>query len=212
MKKLLLTCLVMLFASYCHAKGDGFGIYAISDSIYHMMYGKSYKTNCTVPRSTLRYVTVLHYDAEGRVRHGELVCHKAIARDLVDIFRKLYKAKYPIGLMRLIDHYEADDERSMTDNNTSCFNYRSVAGTTKLSKHSQGRAIDVNPLYNPYVKKLANGKVKVSPEAGRPYADRSKDFEMKIDTTDLCYKLFVAHGFTWGGNWHSLKDYQHFEK
>lgn len=212
MKRLLLIATISIFASLAHAQGDGFAIHAISDSIYHIMYGKSYKAGCGVARSALRYVTVMHYDGEGRVRRGELVCHKDIAADLVDIFRKLYEAKYPIGQVRLIDHYEADDERSMTANNTSCFNYRPVAGTRTLSKHSQGRAIDINPLYNPHVKRRRDGTLVVSPKAGRLYADRTKPFAYKLDRSDLCYRLFIAHGFRWGGAWRSSKDYQHFEK
>lgn len=194
------------------AQGDGFAMYEISDSVYHVMYGKSYKQGCSVARSSLRYLTVLHYGMDGRVKRGEMVCHKDVAAALLDIFRQLYKARYPIERMRLIDNYEADDERSMEANNTSCFNYRPVAGSRTLSKHSQGKAVDINPLYNPYVKRLEDGTVKVSPKAGRKYADRAKSFRQKIDRSDLCYKLFVAHGFRWGGAWRSVKDYQHFEK
>ena len=100
----------------------------------------------------------------------------------------------------------------MLHNNTSCFNYRRVAGSKTLSYHSQGKAIDINPLYNPCVKRLHNGSTSVSPKTGRAYSNRSKTFKYKIDHNDLVYKLFKKHGFTWGGDWKSLKDYQHFEK
>lgn len=159
----------------------------------------------------LSYVHVLHYDFEGQVQEGELICNQAIAQDLVDIFYELYKSQYPIGKIRLIDEYGADDEASMADNNTSCFNYRPVSGTSKLSNHSYGCAIDINPLYNPYVR-TRNGKELVSPDNAEPYADRSADFPYKIDREDLCCQLFTEHGFTWGGAWNSSKDYQHFEK
>jgi len=159
----------------------------------------------------LAYVHVLHYDFDGEVQHGELICNKAIAQDLVDIFRQLYDSQYPIEKICLIDAYDGDDETSMMDNNTSCFNYRTVSGSSKLSKHSYGLAVDINPLYNPYVK-TRNGKTLVSPENGIPYADRSEDFLYKIDTEDLCYQLFIQHGFSWGGAWKNSKDYQHFEK
>ena len=99
----------------------------------------------------------------------------------------------------------------MADNNTSCFNYRTVPGKSKLSNHSYGRAIDINPLYNPYVR-TKDGKVLVSPQNAEEYADRSADFPYKIDREDLCYQLFTEHGFEWGGAWNSSKDYQHFEK
>ena len=114
--------------------------------------------------------------------------------------------------MRLIDDYGADDARSMAANNTSCFCYRRVAGSTALSKHSRGMAVDVNPLYNPCVY-VRSGRV--LPPEGRAYAhgrDRRKDIPGKIDATDLCYRLFVSRGFRWGGAWRILKDYHHFEK
>ncbi len=159
----------------------------------------------------LRYVHVLHYDFEGTIQQGELICNQAIAQDLVDIFYELYESQYPIERICLIDEYGADDEASMADNNTSCFNYRPVSGTAKLSNHAYGCAIDINPLYNPYVR-TRGGKELVSPDNAVPYADRSADFPYKIDQNDLCYRLFAEHGFTWGGAWKNSKDYQHFEK
>lgn len=173
----------------------------ISEAVFKRMQGKSYKANCTIPR---RF--------DGKVKSGELVCHQDIADDLIEIFQELYKAHYPIERIQLIDDYNADDEQSMLHNNTSCFNYRRVAGSKTLSYHSQGKAIDINPLYNPCVKRLRNGSTSVSPKTGRAYSNRSKTFKYKIDHNDLVYKLFKKHGFTWGGDWKSLKDYQHFEK
>ena len=114
--------------------------------------------------------------------------------------------------MRLIDEYDGDDTASMEDNNTSCFNYRVVEGSTSLSKHALGRAIDINPLYNPYITYDKQGGTHVSPEKAAAYADRGMNFPYKIDENDLCYKLFTQHGFIWGGNWNSVKDYQHFQK
>lgn len=191
---------------------EWFEIAEINDSIFNRIKGKSFKDNCTVPREDLRYVTVAHYTLEGDVKKGELICHKLIADDMLDIFKNLYNAKYPIESMRLVDDFDADDRKSMTANNTSCFNFRLVAGSTNLSNHALGLAIDVNPRYNPYVKKQKNGKLYVSPENGKKYADRKADYPYKIDENDLCYKEFIAHGFIWGGHWKSLQDYQHFEK
>ncbi len=185
---------------------------AIPDKVFARMKGKTYKKNCTVRRADLRYVRVLHYNLRGEICIGELVCDKGISGDLVDIFRKLFNAKYPIERMVLIDNYGADDKCSMEANNTSCFNYRFVAGSKVLSNHSRGRAVDINPLYNPCVAKRRNGTVSVDPEKGWRYADRSKSFSYKIEKGDLCYRLFIEHGFTWGGNWRTKKDYQHFEK
>lgn len=190
-----------------------FQITPIPDAIFSRMQGKSYKKNCTVPRSSLRYLRVLHRNVEGKAQLGEIVCNESIAADLLDIFRQLYQKGYKIERITLIDDYNADDEASMRANNTSCFNFRVVSGTTKLSKHAQGLAIDINPLYNPYIH-LSNGKVE--PTTGKPYAtNRAKLRNTKvpiIDANDLCYKLFIQHGFKWGGAWRTVKDYQHFEK
>jgi len=184
----------------------------INDDIFARMWKKSFKEGCTVPRTDLRYVKALHYTLDGNVQVGEMVCNKAIAQDLVEIFRALYDAKYPIGRMVLVDDYDALDKPSMEANNSSSFNFRFITGTAKLSNHSRGLAVDINTLYNPYVKVRADGTVYVEPTTGRPYIDRTKSFDYKIDHGDLCYKLFKEHGFEWGGDWQGVKDYQHFEK
>ncbi|MBQ7268740.1 MAG: M15 family metallopeptidase [Bacteroidales bacterium] len=176
------------------------------------MQGKSFKSNCTVPRSDLRYLRVLHKDAEGRSIVGEMVVNRSIAGDVLEILRKLYDAGYPIERMRLIDIYDADDETSMRANNSSSFNFRFISHTTKVSKHGAGLAVDINTLYNPYHKILADGTEIVEPDTGRPYLDRSASFPYKIEPDDLCCRLFKEHGFEWGGDWKSCKDYQHFEK
>lgn len=190
---------------------DGFSYEPINDEVKQRIYGLSYKEDCTVPYEELRYVRVRYIDFDGLMQEGELICNKAIAQDLVEIFYELYQASYPIEKIRLIDEYNADDDLSCLDNNTSCFNYRVVGGSTNLSKHALGLAIDINPFYNPYVT-YPNGVERISPPGSEPYADRSLDFPYKIDENDLCYQLFAAHGFTWGGHWKTLKDYQHFQK
>ena len=155
---------------------------------------------------------IQHVDGNGRTQQGILICNKVIANDLREIFAELYKAKYPIERIRPISEYDNDDERSMRANNTSCYCYRVVEGSTKLSKHAQGLAIDINPLYNPCRRRTKNGRWCVEPATAVPYCDRTKTFRGKIDRQDLCYRLFTARGFTWGGNWRTLKDWQHFEK
>ncbi|MCM1058482.1 MAG: M15 family metallopeptidase [Firmicutes bacterium] len=160
----------------------------------------------------LRYVHILHYDFDGYPTEGELICNEYIAQDLVEIFYQLYCNEYRLERVLLIDEYDGDDVASMEDNNTSCFNYRVVAGSTSLSKHAYGLAIDINPLYNPYITYGKDGAMNVSPVSGTDYADRSLSFPYKIDEDDLCYKLFIQHGFTWGGSWNHSKDYQHFQK
>ncbi len=162
----------------------------------------------------LRYLSVLHYDFNGEVQTGELICNKELAQDFIEIFYELYRNEYRIERIRLVDEYNGDDTASMADNNTSCFNYRVVDGTDSLSKHALGCAIDINPFYNPYVVYNRNntGETYISPPGSEIYEDRSQNFPYKIDENDLCYKLFKAHGFTWGGDWNSSKDYQHFQK
>jgi hypothetical protein len=184
----------------------------ISDAIFKRIYKKSYKENCTIPKNDLRYIKVLHYTLNGQIKIGEIVCNKSIANDLVQIFKELFDAHYPIESMILIDNYNADDNNSMEHNNTSCFNFRTMTGSKKLSNHARGCAIDINPRYNPYVKIRVDGSMFVSPKNGKPFADRTKTFSYKIDRKDLCYRLFIQHGFTWGGAWKSHQDYQHFEK
>lgn len=210
LKVLLLFLMPLLLLS---GRPDGFSISEIDDATMARMEGRSFGKDCTTRRSDLRYLTVLHYDLEGRVRKGELVCNKAIAQDLIEIFQALYDARYPIEKMRLIDEYDGDDERSMADNNTSCFNFRKVSGTKSLSKHAYGRAIDINPLYNPYVRTV-KGKQKVEPANATTWAkNRTKAHHKTIITADdLCVKLFKQHGFRWGGDWKRSKDYQHFDK
>lgn len=190
---------------------DDFYISGIPDDIFAKMQGKSYKDNCTVPREDLRYVHVRHMGFDGEAKDGELVVNKAIADDVLAIFEELYKADYPIEKVRLVDEYDADDEASMSDNNSSAFNFRFISHTTRISKHGLGMAVDINTRYNPYVKTV-NGKLSIEPANGADYVDRSKDFPYKIDHDDLCYKLFTEHGFTWGGDWTHSKDYQHFER
>ena len=160
----------------------------------------------------LRYVHIIHYDFDGKLAEGELICHNSIAEDLVEIFYDLYASEYQIEKVTLIENYNGDDTASMADNNTSCFNYRVVDGTKSLSRHALGLAIDINPLYNPYIRYDKKGGQTVSPVEGEAYADRTVSFPYKIDPDDLCYRLFTEHGFTWGGNWNSSKDYQHFQK
>ena len=195
-----------------HGHKAFFSVNAIPDSIFALMKGRSFKADCTVPRSSLRYILCLHRDDGGRSIVGEMVVNKAIAKDVLDIFRQLYEAGYPLERMRFIDYWDADDERAMTANNSSSFYFRFISYTNEVSKHGMGMAIDINPLYNPYTKTLADGKTIVEPAAGKPYLDRQRKYKYKIERGDLCFRLFSKYGFHWGGDWQSVKDYQHFEK
>lgn len=194
---------------------EGFFYEPLTDTVKERITGISYPENgCTVPYEDLNYVGLKYIDFDGKEQNGELICNRAVAQDMAEIFYELYRNDYRLERVRLIDEYAGDDTASMADNNTSCFNYRVVDGTTNLSKHAYGLAIDVNPYYNPYVvfRRNSDGSDYISPPGSEIYADRSQSFPYKIDENDLCYRLFTEHGFTWGGNWNSTKDYQHFQK
>lgn len=190
---------------------DGFYYEPISNEVFRRISGISYPVDCTVPLDDLRYVVLQYVDFDGNSQSGEMICGKAIAQDVVEIFYELYTNDYRIQSIKLIDEFGGDDTASMEANNTSCFNYRVVDNSTRLSNHAYGLAIDLNPFYNPYVT-YPDGNIRISPQGSEPYVDRNSDFPYKIDENDLAYKLFKEHGFKWGGNWNSVKDYQHFEK
>ena len=183
----------------------------VPDGVWARMQGKTYRENPYIGRGDLRHIRALHWDYDNRIHIGEMVCNKRIADRLVRILRQLYDAKYPIQRRLLPDVYDANDETQMRDNNSSCFCYRPVAGSTRLSKHARGLAVDINTLYNPYCKVRPDGTRFVQPVTAAKYCDRTWNFPYKIDHRDLCYRLFTQAGFRCGGDWTSRKDYQHFE-
>ncbi|MGH2951525.1 MAG: M15 family metallopeptidase, partial [Solirubrobacterales bacterium] len=137
---------------------------------------------------------------------GRLIVHRRADREILRVFRRLYRGGFEIRRMELIDRYGADDRRSMSADNTSGFNCRFVAGTSRWSEHAYGRAIDINPIENPYV----SGD-HVSPPAGRPYADCSREAEGMIHDGDQVVRAFAKAGWEWGGDWPgATRDYQHF--
>ena len=152
-------------------------------------------------------VKVSYINMNGESEMGELVVNEEIAAEVVDIFREIYQCRFPINKMIPIDFYNCNDDKSMEDNNTSCFNYRLVSGSRKLSDHSFGKAIDINPLFNPFVKRK-----KVSPENGKMYIDRNLQEEGMIQKNDCVVNAFKSRGWYWGGDWKHSKDYQHFYK
>ncbi len=192
---------------------EGFSYHKISSAVKKRIKGKSYKKNPHINLDQLRYVRIKHYDFNGKLKAGELIVNRKIARDMVEIFYELYRNQYPLEEVSLIDKYGAKDKRSMSANNTSAFNYRKIAGTKTLSRHAYGMAIDINPRINPYVVGTF-----VDPENGSVYAQRNpakckgKYREWMIHEKDFIYQLFIRHGFEWGGDWNRIKDYQHFEK
>ena len=189
-----------------------FYVSKVTEDIFKRMDGYSYGDGCTIPVEDLRYIHVLHKDIDGVTHEGEMVCNKKIAADLIEIFEELYEASYPIEKMVLVDEFGADDELSMRANNSSSFNYRLISGTEDISVHGEGLAVDINPLYNPFVTVTEDGEDFVEPDTAWDYVDRDWDFPYKIEEDDLCVKLFKEHGFVWGGDWIEEQDYQHFEK
>ncbi|OOB80407.1 MAG: hypothetical protein BEN19_05095 [Epulopiscium sp. Nuni2H_MBin003] len=155
---------------------------------------------------TLSLVTVTYIDYNGDTKTGDMVVHKDLAEEVAEIFEEIYLAKFPIANIELIDKYDADDNLSMINNNTSAFNYRLISGTNIISNHSYGRCIDINPLVNPHV---INGVA--YPKEGSAYIDRSLDYTGMIKEGDVVYNAFISRGWSWGGHWNS-PDYQHFEK
>jgi hypothetical protein len=191
---------------------EGFYYTKLSSALIKKITGMSYPAPgepCVITYDDLRDIRLLHYDFSGVVHEGELMVNAKLADEVMEIFHELYLAKYPLTSVHLVDDYGQPhiDGLSMAANNTSGFCYRYVTGTTSLSRHSYGAAIDVNPQLNPYI----NGD-RISPSNGAPYVDRTQDFPGKIDHDDLCYQLFIAHGWEWGGDWTGDKDYQHFSK
>jgi hypothetical protein len=169
------------------------------------MLGTTWRPGCPVALEALRLVRVTHHDAEGGVRVGELVVHRDVAADVAGAFRALFERGYPVERVQPASDFGGDDARSMAANNTSAFNCRPVTGGRRFSVHAYGRALDLNPRYNPYVR----GRTVLPPEGAR-WADRSLDHPMRIDA-DVA-RIFEARGFAWGGRWRSLQDYQHFER
>ena len=166
----------------------------------------SWRRGCPVGLSDLRLLALSHWGFDGASHRGQLVVHRTHARRIVGVFRVLYGRRFPIARMRLVDVYRGNDDRSMAANNTSAFNCRYVSGTRRWSEHAFGRAIDVNPIQNPFV--TADGRV--SPPAGRRFADRSKRAPGMIHARDGTVRAFAAIGWRWGGGWAGVKDYQHF--
>ena len=165
----------------------------------------SWRPGCPVPLSDLRLVKLTHWGFDGQAHPGELVVHRDVAGRILGVFASLYEARFPIQQVRLIDEFGGDDDRSMAANNTSAFNCRRVAGTSRWSHHAFGRAIDINPVQNPYVRSAGD----VRPPEGRPYIRRDPNVPGLITANGPVVAAFARIGWPWGGRWAS-PDYQHF--
>lgn len=164
----------------------------------------SWRDGCPVPLADLRYVTVTYRGFDGATATGELVVHADVAESVVAVFGELFALGYPVRSMRLVDDFGGDDDASMAADNTSAFNCRPISRGTGWSEHAYGRAIDLNPVENPYVR---DGLV--LPPAGVPYASRP-EVPGVLHAGDAVVRAFAAHGWRWGGDWSSPVDYQHF--
>lgn len=169
------------------------------------MVGVSWREGCPVALADLRALTIAHHTPDGGVDRGTLIVHRDVANDVAEAFRALHRAGFPITRMRPVRHYNGDDHDSMAADNTSAFNCRPVGGSATWSEHAYGRAIDINPLRNPFVR-----GDRVQPPGGRSYLDRDAEVPGLITPGSVAVRAFADIGWGWGGSWRSSKDYQHF--
>ncbi len=170
------------------------------------MTGVSSHRGCPVSLDDLRLVRALYVGFDGRAHTGRIVVHRDVARDVVTVLRRLYAARFPIRRMVPVDAYGGSDFRSIEADNTSAFNCRYVDGTTRWSEHAYGRAIDLNPIENPYV--TSSGTT--SHAASRPYLRRAWYRPGMAVEGGAVVRAFDAVGWGWGGRWSGARDYQHF--
>jgi hypothetical protein len=212
---LLMTVLIVnqiVFAAQTEFIGT---VEEISPEIEKRIVGKSWQPECPIPLEDLRYLRLSHWGYDNEIHLGEMIVHKDVADDVIEIFKELFENHFPIERMHLIDDYFEEgkskneiDDISMTNNNTSAFFYRAISGTDVISEHGLGTAIDINPLINPFYDIITDH---VSPSNAREFLDRERtDVAGMITKESICYKAFIKRGWKWGGNWKNVKDYQHF--
>ncbi len=169
--------------------------------------GSSHRAGCPVQVADLRLVTMTYRDDTGRAQQGEIVVHADVAAATVSIFRALFDAGFPLTRVATVEEFGSDDDRVMAANVTSGYNCRQKTGGSTFSAHAFGRAIDVNPIQNPYVR---GGEV--LPPAGRAFLDRSDVRPGMVVAGDVVVRAFSAAGWEWGGDFRSFRDYQHFSE
>lgn len=171
--------------------------------------GATWRPGCPVGPEALRRVELEFVGLDDRTHGGELVVHRDVVADVIAVFEQLEQLRYPIARMQTAARYPgADDQLSMADNNTSAFNCRDIPGTGRWSPHAYGRAVDVNPLFNPYVRR--DGAFE--PANAGPYRDRGRTDPGVLHDGDPAVRAFTDRGWAWGGYWRRHKDYQHFER
>ena len=170
--------------------------------------GDTWRPGCPVPPEALRRVDLDYVGSDGNRHRGSLVVHQDYVDDIIAIFADLERLGYPIDKMQTVDHYAgADDELSMRDDNTSAFNCRPLPGSTAWSLHAYGRAIDINPLINPYIDNSGD----LQPKTAGRYLDRTLPDREMLHAGDPAVRAFTDRGWRWGGAWRNPVDYQHFE-
>lgn len=170
--------------------------------------GDTWRPGCPVGPDALRRVELDYIGFDGAAHRGALVVHRDVVDDVIAIFADLQRQRYPIERMQTVDRYPgAEDELSMEDNNTSAFNCRPLPGNTGWSFHAYGRAVDVNPLINPY----RDSSGDLQPKTAAPYLDRNRQAPGLLRAGDPAVRAFTDRGWRWGGAWRNPIDYQHFE-
>jgi len=167
----------------------------------------SWRPGCPVPPAQLRRVRLRYVGFDGRSHVGALVVNERVVPDVVDVFRSLYRARFPIRRIRPVDAYRGSDDRSAAADNTSSFNCRKAVapGAASWSMHAYGLAVDVNDVENPY---FENGRV--IPPAGARFRDRSRVRPGMAVERGALVRAFDRAGWGWGGRWGGSPDYQHF--
>ncbi len=178
-----------------------------------MIDGNSWRAGCPVGLYDLRYLRLRYRDFDGNTRMGEMIVHKSVAESVSNIFETLYAIGYPIYRMRLVSDYGGSDYDSIEADNTSALNCRKATGSTKWSKHAFGKAIDINPIENPYISRSGSIAHRATPQARHRF---HRDLHDPSDRavllpSDKVVRIFKKYGWSWGGDWRTIKDYQHFE-
>jgi peptidoglycan LD-endopeptidase CwlK len=203
MRLLTLLLLLVLFANDGSQAGAQSSDEIIVDSDLSFADALGDQKIPDLVKKQLRLTTVRYYSFDGKLHQGQLVIHKSLQRDIVEIFQELEKRSFPIAKVIPVSKYNYSDEESMSDNNTSAFNYRTIEGKKSLSKHAFGRAIDINPFLNPIIQRR---NIKPKGATYNPQAAGT------ITKNGIVVQLFKRKGWKWGGGWKITKDYQHFEK
>lgn len=171
--------------------------------------GASWRPGCPVEPGQLRRVEVEHIGVDLQAHRGQLIVNEDLVAEVIAIFEQLYQLHYPIAKIRTVDHYPAAaDELSMEDNNTSAYNCRAIPGSGQWSQHAYGRAVDLNPLFNPSI----DAEGAFEPKNAAAYLDRSRTDPGILHDGDPAVRVFTDRGWRWGGHWTSPVDYQHFAR